>query len=139
MAFLNEYLDLQQLRFSEKLSFDLSYAPETKHITIPKLLLQPLVENAIVHGMEPFGRHININVSATLETRDGQQYLAVAISDNGGGFNTDSIGPDSVGLTNIIERLELFDSRSVFKIESSYGSGCLCKIALPVHEEDAVC
>jgi two-component system sensor histidine kinase YesM len=133
MVFINEYLDLQRLRFADKLTFGLNYTPETKQIVIPKLLLQPLVENAIVHGMEPYGGYLNIKVNAMLETRDEQLFLVIIISDNGEGFNTELIGPDSVGLANIIERLELFDSRSQFMINSSCGCGCRCEIVLPVN------
>jgi len=134
MRFLEEYLNLQRLRFADKLEFSLTCAPETEPIVLPKLLLQPLVENAITHGMEPHGNNLMIEVQTGLEQRDERPSLVIVIIDNGTGFDTGQIGPDSIGLANIIERLELFNERSIFEITSQPGHGYKCEIVLPVDE-----
>ena len=136
MTFLGEYISLQQLRFEDKLEFEFHYTPEAEQIVLPKLLVQPLVENAIIHGMEPHGNCLKIDVSAMIETRGDTPYLVIVISDNGMGFEASEVGKDSVGLSNIIERVELFDSRSIFNITSKPGHGCRCEIILPIDEEE---
>jgi len=136
MTFLEEYLNLQKLRFADKLDFKLYCAPETGQIILPKLLLQPLVENAIIHGMEPHGNNLLVEVNTGIVTRDNKPHLNVVINDNGTGFDSSKIGAESIGLTNIVERLELFDSRSVFEITSEPGKGCRCEITLPVDNTD---
>jgi len=136
MTFLEEYLNLQKLRFADKLEFELFRAPDAEQVILPKLLLQPLVENSITHGMEPHGNNLKIEVRADIEIRDGKPHLIIVISDNGMGFDTNGLGTESVGLANIVERLELFDSRSFFQITSKPGQGCRCEIVLPVDNED---
>jgi len=136
MTFLGEYISLQQLRFEDKLEFEFHCTPEAEQIVLPKLLVQPLVENAIIHGMEPHGNSLKINVNAMIENRGDIPCLVIVIIDNGMGFDDTEVGKDSVGLSNIIERLELFDSRSIFNITSKPGHGCLCEIILPIDEEE---
>ena len=138
MVFIEEYLNLQRLRFADKLEFSLHCTLQAENIILPKLILQPLVENAIIHGMEPHGNKILIKVRAYTETCDDSETedklprLVIEIDDNGTGFNTDEIGPDSIGIANIVERLELFNRKSNFSIKSEPGNGCSCKITLPV-------
>jgi len=136
MTFLGEYISLQQLRFPDKLEFEFHCEPGTEQIVLPKLLVQPLVENAIIHGMEPSGDNLKIEVNTTIETRDAVPCLIILINDNGIGFDVSETGTDSVGLGNIIERLELFDSRSIFNISSKPGHGCQCEIILPIDDEE---
>ena len=138
MTFLGEYISLQQLRFEDKLEFSFYCTHEAEPIVLPKLLVQPLVENAIIHGMEPHGNSLKIEVSAMIETRGDADTpcLIIVISDNGMGFDDTEVGKDSVGLSNIIERLELFDSRSIFNITSKPGHGCRCEIIVPIDEEE---
>jgi len=86
--------------------------------------------------MEPHGNDLKIEVRADIEIRDGKPHLIIVISDNGMGFDSNELGTESVGLANIVERLELFDSRSFFQITSKPGQGCRCEIVLPVDNED---
>jgi len=135
MTFLEEYLNLQKLRFADRLEFNLHCDLDAEQISLPKLLLQPLTENAIIHGMEPHGNDLTIEVSSKIEYKESKPYLIITITDNGTGFDTKEVGVDSIGLANIRERLELFDSRSVFDITSEPGQGCRCEIILPVDND----
>jgi len=132
LDFLEEYLTLQRLRFADKLSFDVFCAEWAENIVIPKLLLQPLVENSIIHGMEPYDNDLFIEIYAAVEELFDAPHLRVVIRDDGAGFDADGIGPDSVGLFNTAKRLELFNGESIFQIESSRGNGCCCVITLPL-------
>jgi len=159
MVFLEEYLNLQRLRFSDKLEFDLYCTRQAENIILPKLLLQPLVENAIIHGMEPQGNNLMVKVRVYIEannggdssgesadvyisthdkTPGGMSILVIEIEDNGTGFNTNEIGPDSIGIANIVERLELFNNLSTFSITSEPGNGCRCRITMPVESAASV-
>ena len=138
LDFLEEYLTLQRLRFVDRLSFDVSCAERAEKIVIPKLLLQPLVENSIIHGMEPNGNDLRVEVQASAENMPDKPHLRIVISDDGAGFDMGGIESGSVGLSNVVKRLELFNAESVFKIESNPGAGCRCEITLPL-EADSLC
>jgi sensor histidine kinase YesM len=86
--------------------------------------------------MEPYGNNLKIDVSATIDICGDTPCLVIKINDNGMGFDVTEVGTDSVGLSNIIERLELFDSRSSFSVNSKPGNGCRCEIILPIDEEE---
>ena len=136
LTFLEEYIVLQKMRFANKISCNFSCTPEAEKIVIPKLLLQPLVENAIVHGMESHGNDLFIDVSAQLKHDGETSVLHIVIRDDGIGFDTESVEAHGVGITNIIERLELFNRDSVFEITSEPGQGCTCVIVLPIEEDE---
>lgn len=136
LDFLEEYLSLQKMRFADRLRYSLNCSPEAEKIMIPKLLLQPLVENSVIHGMEPYDNDLFIEILAEVADRGGSPLLLLVIRDNGAGFDAGSIGPDSIGLSNIMERLELFRLDAAFQIRSAPGKGCLCAILMPLEGEE---
>ena len=138
-GFLEQYLTLQQMRFADRLTFEIFCTSEAGQVIIPKLLLQPLVENAIVHGMEPYDSDLHIEVHAEMQNHLGCRCLFIVLSDDGAGFDARFIGPDSLGLANIMERLELFNENSFFQIRSKPGHGCKCVIVLPDNNGGNVC
>ncbi len=81
---LQNYLELEQLRFNQKFNFNIQKSPEIEDdMAIPPLLLQPFVENAIIHGLIPKKENGQIDVSFSIEN----QNLICMITDNGIGFN----------------------------------------------------
>lgn len=117
--FLVQYLELQSIRYSDRLQYHMDVAPDTADCIIPKFLLQPLVENSIVHGMEPYDIRIQICVSAAIiENR-----LQITIHDTGIGFVPSAPSSKNVGLDNVQSRLHIFDPYSSFHLESSPDTG----------------
>jgi two-component sensor histidine kinase len=132
MEFLQRYLDLQQLRFQERLRVRLDIADETLDARIPSLVLQPLVENAIRHGIGPRLDGGTITVRAR---RAGNE-LRVDVEDDGVGLAqpTDRAGT-GVGLANTRARLaHLYGERQRFSVESPTGGGVRIAIAIPFSE-----
>lgn len=125
------YLRLQQIRFPDRLAYEVECAPDVREIQIPKLILQPLAENAVIHGIEPLHESGLIQIHAA---RDGAE-LVLTVADNGAGFEA---AEESWGfaLNNIRERLELvYQNRAAFAIQSTPGLGTQVTIRIPLPEE----
>lgn len=125
--FITRYLQLQKIRFSDRLQYEIKVDQSIEDSIIPKLLLQPLVENSIVHGMEPYDKQVKIQLEAYCE----QDRLNIVITDDGVGFDAENeIASDSIGLSNVKNRLLLYDTTSSFTINSSPDLGTEIKINL---------
>lgn len=98
---LRDYLSLMQIRLGERLRFHLDLPSDLSQIKVPTLILQSLVENAIVHGLEP--KVGGGTVWITASTKDEQ--LILQVSDDGMGFKSDAM-QDGFGLTQVRERLQ---------------------------------
>ena len=114
LAFLNDYLDIQRLRFGDQLVIDVDMEPRALGARVPVFLLQPLLENAIEYGESDDG-HTTIRLSAR---RDGDQ-LVIRVEDDGPGVAT--VGPvrEGVGLGNSRARLRhLYGSRATVELSA---------------------
>jgi hypothetical protein len=98
---LRDYLELMAVRMGPRLHYSLTLPPELAAHPVPTLLLQPLVENAIKHGLEPKVAGGSITVSASLT---GDQ-IALEVHDSGMGLSTSQVNPPGFGLTQVRERL----------------------------------
>jgi len=133
LQFIDTYLALQQLRFGDRLRYHITVSKDADPIVIPRLLLQPLVENSIIHGMEPSDREFLLEVSVDRVDHPIFGMLTVfTIADNGVGFDAKNL-PDTkrIGIKNVADRLELFQDFSFFQIKSVPGSGTWVHIILP--------
>ncbi|EHL04861.1 HAMP domain protein [Desulfitobacterium hafniense DP7] len=107
---VRQYLFIQKERYQDKLSYEIQAEDGLMDITIPKILLQPLVENAIYHGLRKLPGGGMIRITA----RKGEKEdLFLAVEDNGGGFEDAEKGKDplrlgGVGLKNVAERIRLY-------------------------------
>ncbi|HEX6881133.1 MAG TPA: histidine kinase [Terriglobales bacterium] len=103
ITFIGKYLEIEQVRFRERLTVRYEVEPECLDALVPNMVLQPLVENAVRHGVAPNARPGVIEITA--RRREGMLELTVA--DNGEGFaeNTSSRRNGGVGLTNTRARL----------------------------------
>jgi sensor histidine kinase YesM len=111
---LRQYLDLIKIRMADRLEYDLKIDAGLEGTPLAPMLLQPLVENAIKHGLEPKVEGGRVAVAAS---RDGEKMI-LAITDNGLGFSdhADSKGT-GVGLANLCERIAvLYDNRATLTI-----------------------
>lgn len=124
---LKKYIMLEQLRFGDMLGIE--YDIQTTDFVLPQLSVQPLVENAIKHGvgMKEDGGTV------TISTRETDEYYEVTVSDDGVGFDTEkplNDGRDHVGMNNVRQRLrEMCDA--ALTIESEIGVGTTSTIRIP--------
>lgn len=136
MKFLENYCMLQKLRFQDKLSYSIHYDNDTATYMIPKLLLQPLVENALIHGIEPQTNQCLVSVDL-IHYRDDT--LLITIEDDGVGFSYEST-KKHIGIDNVEKRLHLLNPENEIIIESSPGNGTVVTITLKVKNyEDINC
>ena len=114
---LRDYMELQETRYGDRIRMEIHSNPQLEQVVVPKFILQPLVENAILHGLRACSADGCIRV--TVRRRKGS--IAIYVSDNGCGFDTrirETEGKrKSVGLINISERMQLNNGRlDVFSI-----------------------
>ncbi len=120
-----EYLTIEQARLGDRLKVEFLIAPEVACAVVPPLLLQPLVENAIYHGIAPRLDGGKLTIEAE---RDGAR-LCLRVRDNGAGVRTNRRG---VGLGNTAERLRvLYGNDQRLAVRWPNGGGCLVEIDLP--------
>jgi LytS/YehU family sensor histidine kinase len=125
-ALLRGYLEVLAIRMGSRLSFSLHLPEEIRNLSIPPMLLQPLVENAIKHGLEPKIEGGRVEVSA--EARDG--FVVVKVSDTGLGDG--STAGTGVGLAHVRERLAAaYGARAGLKIETNPMKGVTATVTIP--------
>jgi two-component system LytT family sensor kinase len=123
------YLDIEQARFEERLRVTIEVAPDAREAALPTLLLQPLVENAIKHGLSPMRAGGAVRIAATI---DGDE-LVVGVDDTGVGFQPPAASAaGGVGLRSVAERLRAhFGDRARLDIDSRIGIGTAITIRMP--------
>jgi LytS/YehU family sensor histidine kinase len=127
---LDDYLGLMHRRMGERLKVQLDLPPALAGVGVPPLLLQPLVENAIKHGLEPALAGGSLRVSAA---RDGD-LLRLRVEDDGVGLSgAGSTSGTRFGLEQVRERLRTrYGSAASFALESAAPHGCRASITLPL-------
>jgi sensor histidine kinase YesM len=121
------YLEIQAVRMGDRLSFELSCPDELRSLPLPPLLVQPLVENALRHGLEPRPGGGRVWVSAAREG-DG---LALEVRDDGPGL--DPHQPAGVGLSNVRERVRAVSGgRGALTLHPVAAGGLSARITLPL-------
>ena len=134
IEFLEKYLEIERTRFHDRLSVRLEVAPDSLDARLPTLLLQPLVENAIKHGISARPGAGLIEISAHRENGS----LMLAVRDDGTGLPADweactSLG---VGLANTRARLaQLYGARHTFTLANVPGGGLEVAIVIPFHSD----
>jgi two-component system LytT family sensor kinase len=126
--FLRVYLDIEQVRFQDRLQIVWDVASETLDAAVPTLLWQPVLENAIRHGVTPLAGRGRIVIASHREGDD----LVLEIRDNGTGLPAGPAPREGVGLRNIRERVnQLYGSRAVFSLAPAPGGGTVATLRLP--------
>ena len=131
LVFIDQYIELQQLRFADRLDVTVDAADETYSALLPTLILQPLVENAVQHGVltQECGGSVGISIK-----RDGEQ-LVVIVEDDGPGPATTGTPRFGVGLANTSERLRaLYGDDATMSIRRSMQGGFVVELHLPFRE-----
>ena len=128
--FMENYLAIEQMRFGDRLSIELAVQPSTRGLRVPPLLLQPLIENAIRHGLAPqiSGGLIRLSAWCTGAT------LEIVVEDTGVGLRQagQDCGTTRVGLANIRKRLEChYGKAASLHLSERKGGGVRASISLP--------
>lgn len=132
LELLQLYLSIEQIRFGSRLTVKMNIAPDTLQAQVPNLILQPLVENAIRHGIEPRARPGCIELLA--HRQDGT--LALVVSDDGGGLGENGTIKEGVGLSNTRARLrELYGATHRFELVRGQSGGVRVELSIPFREE----
>lgn len=147
---LEDYVKIQQLRFAERIQFKLTVDEKALEATIPSFILQPLVENAVLHGLKmklQDGKvEININrknekvIISVKDNGSGIDYenLEVISAYCGGDFSAELSSQSGVGLRNVISRLNLYyEGEENIRISSIAEQGTEVLIIVPYIEETA--
>jgi two-component system, LytTR family, sensor kinase len=129
LAFTERYLAIEQTRLGERLQFALFIPSHTLDALVPSMLLQPLVENAVRHGVAPLVEGGKIRIESTLN----QDRLRIVVGNSGRrspARQTDS--GNGIGLTNTAERLKaLYGTNHMFRLEWPESGGCEVIVELP--------
>lgn len=129
LAFLRRYIDIMEIRFQGRLHVETTVAEDTLDALVPNLILQPIVENALEHGVNRAAGDGRITIGAR---RDGDR-LVLSVRDNGPGLAEEN--ESGVGLANTRARLEqLYGARAMLALRNAEGGGTLAEITLPHHE-----
>jgi two-component system LytT family sensor kinase len=131
LNFARHYLDIEQVRFGDRLSIRLSRGDAAGNEAIPSLLLQPLLENAIRHGLAPMREGGRVSVSAH---REGER-LRLSVEDDGVGLSAGFASRAGIGLRNVQDRLHtLYGNTAEFIIGArSGGRGTSVTLVIPLH------
>jgi two-component system, LytTR family, sensor kinase len=133
LHFTDDYLDIEVVRFGEKLRVEKEIDPRTLDVLVPTILLQPLIENSIKHGLEP---RIS-GGTVTLRSRFEGNRIVIEVADDGVGVGNRPVSAlprtgAGIGLKNVRERLEvLYGNQARFTVVSNPGRGTLVSIELP--------
>jgi two-component system, LytTR family, sensor kinase len=137
LEFLKKYLEIEQMRFHDRLKVDMHISPDTLDATVPNMILQPLVENAIKHGIAPrvSGGRIDINAARS------NGHLEINVIDDGLGVPFGDLEnlPEGVGLSNTRRRLKhLYGDKHKFDLRSVEKGGLSVALEIPfrVFEEE---
>lgn len=146
LMYVEDFLSIYQIMLEGKMEYQIEVDEELKKVEIPRLLIQPLVENAVVHGIKEsiHGGHINVNVVPS------QRGILISVMDDGAGMTAEQVGniqafADGVldagnkiglGLRNVIERLELvYGKNTELHVVSAPDWGTVIDIEIPWQQE----
>jgi two-component system LytT family sensor kinase len=141
LSFTDDYLDIEVVRFgADKLRVEKEIDPRTLEVLVPSILLQPLIENSIKHGLEPRLKGGTVTLRSSM---NGDRVL-IEVADDGVGMGN---RPPSalrrtgagIGMKNVRERLEvLYGNQARFEVVSNPGRGTLVSIEIPAHLPEAI-
>ncbi len=132
LAFLDHYVAIQKIRFAENLRIEIQVAPEVKYALVPCLIVQPLVENAIRHGISPRASGGTVTVIAAL----GPDQVEIRVADDGVGLSPGWTLETSSGMGLSVTRERIIglhpDGNSRFSVRPRTGGGTEVEISLPL-------
>jgi signal transduction histidine kinase len=131
LALITALLEISQIRLGERLHYQIQIPDHLLQAQLPPLLLQPLVENALEHGIEPAIAGGSIVIEAS--TSADQQRLILRVSDSGQGLS-DTSSSSGIGLANVRARLaSLYAEQGQLQLSPQQPHGVVAEIQLPLH------
>ncbi|HMN46366.1 MAG TPA: sensor histidine kinase [Povalibacter sp.] len=128
LELIDSYLSIMRIRLADRLTFSIRCEERLKAMVIPPLLLQPLVENAVEHGIEPSEHGGSIDIA--IDAASGR--LRATIGDDGVGFDAARVNENGVGLKNVRERLAtLYGADAVLTVERRGERGTVATLLIP--------
>jgi two-component system sensor histidine kinase YesM len=148
LEMVRSYLQIQQFRFGNRLIYEVNLDESAEEMSIPPLIIQPLVENAVIHGLENMEDPVTVKVDITTEPRE----LRIEVADDGIGMDAEQLGSlmaritgteepegSSIGLRNVHQRLTMmYGERYGLHIESTPQAGTTVYFSIPREEESNV-
>lgn len=149
LEFLAQYLQIQKLRFEDKLEVEFDIQPGIEDLVIPRMILQPLVENALAHGRSPY----DYTVQLTIRIYTDANGLVMDVIDEGAGMSEGRlaevleglkvgfVADHRIGLANVYQRLQqIYKGQGKMNIDSCEGAGTVVtlRIPLPDHLTDGM-
>lgn len=133
LKYIRDYLDIEQVRFEEQLQFSFDVASDTLDARVPSLILQPLVENSIKHGISKMKTRGCIKImSEKVKSIEGADRVALTISDNGQGLGSSRQSSFGIGIKNVNDRLfRLYQENFEFQIKAGEEQGTVARIEIP--------
>lgn len=132
LEYLRAYLDIEQVHFGSRLRLEYRVDAAAMDVLVPTLILQPLVENAIRHGLEPMVRPGTLGIEARI---DGDT-LRLRITDDGTGLPQNWQRAEGVGLANTRSRLErLYGTDGTLTILANPGGGAVVDLRIPLRRQ----
>jgi two-component system LytT family sensor kinase len=127
------YLDIEKVRFGERMQLEITVEEQALNALVPSMLLQPLIENSIKHGLSRMEHGGKITITAMVN----QQNLVLTVADNGPGIPEPMLDDGlavlkGVGLTNVRNRLrEMYGDNQRFSFSNQETAGCRATVVLP--------
>ncbi|WP_018887249.1 cache domain-containing sensor histidine kinase [Paenibacillus massiliensis] len=144
---VRSYLDIQHFRYGDRLRPEVLCEPGIESVRIPPLLIQPLVENAVIHGLENMEDAVTVQVSATLE--EANRLVKVEVKDNGSGMSQERLRQleqhlqrleednSGIGMRNVHHRLRLMYGEAYgLQVQAREGEGTIVRFLIPVEEDE---
>lgn len=135
LSLLRRYLDIMEFRFGDRLKVEMHIDDDVRAALVPNLILQPLVENALKHGIDL----IEGAGAVVVEAHRDEGNVVLTVRDNGPGLSgAESRARRGVGLRNTMARLEqLYGTDQQFSLRPADGGGAVARVRLPFHTEQA--
>jgi two-component system sensor histidine kinase YesM len=144
---IRNYLEIQKLRFEHRLSFAIELPEDVESLDIPPLIVQPFVENAIIHGFKKIKQPFQVEIQVQREAKD-TNLLQVIIGDNGVGFPPELLaqlqsgnyfsrsGDAHIGIWNVLHRLEIhYGGQARVEFRNKENGGAEVRLYLPMRTE----
>ena len=137
LELVESYLDIERERFEHRLRVTIDVPARLRHVRVPPLVIQPLVENAVKHGIAPtrLGGHVSVQATIDQSVGSGRQ-LSIVIRDTGAGASAEALArgrQTGVGLRNVERRLACqYGQAASLSIQSTAHEGTTVEIRLPV-------
>lgn len=138
--FIESYLMLEKIRFEERLHYDIQVEEQLKDFSIPKILLQPLIENAMGHGMPQDGSTLRILLQVCqAESKNGKVFVWIKVANDGIPYKEQEIfTKERVGITNVRERLFITCPNSFFWYDREGSFQTICNMLIEKEEKPSL-